>query len=235
MAGKMNNFTPYITDTFQIENKFDRLSSYLWMQQNWTLSFWYSFIYIILIIGGKHYMSKRPKYELRVPLTIWSSVLAVFSICGAIRTVPEMMFMLRVNGFEGSVCDPSCFTGPIWLWAHLFVISKVYELGDTAFIVLRKQPLIFLHWYHHVTVLIYTWYSYTEHPAVSRWFIFMNYVVHSFMYTYYALRAMKVRVPRVYSVFVTTLQITQMFIGIFVLVKAYQYKSQGHFCQNRMG
>lgn len=33
------------------------------------------------------------------------------------------------------------------------------ELGDTLFIVLRKRPLIFLHYYHHVAVLIYTVHS----------------------------------------------------------------------------
>ena len=42
-------------------------------------------------------------------------------------------------------------------WATMFVLSKVPELGDTIFIVLRKQPLIFLHWYHHATVLVYSW------------------------------------------------------------------------------
>jgi len=32
-------------------------------------------------------------------------------------------------------------------WTWLFVLSKLPELGDTIFIVLRKQPLIFLHWW----------------------------------------------------------------------------------------
>ena len=45
--------------------------------------------------------------------------------------------------------------------------------------------------YHHVTVLIYAWYSFTEYTAPARWFIVMNYCVHSLMYTYYAFKALR--------------------------------------------
>ena len=232
MAG-VNNFIPFTPSyTFHFERTFDADAAHVWMQQNWTLSFWYAALYVVLVFGGRYYMSNRAKFDLRVPLVIWSSVLAVFSICGAIRTIPEMIFMLRVNGLEGSVCDPTSLTVPgSSFWAFLFAVSKVYELGDTAFIVLRKQPLIFLHWYHHITVLVYSWYGYSDHTAVGRWFLVMNYIIHSFMYSYYALRAMRFRVPKTFSILITCLQISQMILGIFVVAKAYQYKSQGHFCQ----
>ena len=40
-------------------------------------------------------------------------------------------------------------------WYTVFVLSKAVELLDTAFIVLRKQRLITLHWVHHVLTLCY--------------------------------------------------------------------------------
>lgn len=105
-------------------------------------------------------------------------------------------------------------------WTWLFVLSKLPELGDTIFIVLRKQPLIFLHWYHHITVLIYSWFSYTEYTSSARWFIVMNYCVHSVMYSYYALRAARYHPPRFISMLITSLQLTQMIIGCAINVWA---------------
>jgi len=37
--------------------------------------------------------------------------------------------------------------GATGLWVQLFILSKIPELIDTFFIVQRKRPLIFLHWY----------------------------------------------------------------------------------------
>lgn len=118
-------------------------------------------------------------------------------------------------------------------WTWLFVLSKLPELGDTVFIVLRKQPLIFLHWYHHITVLIYSWFSYTEYTASARWFIVMNYFVHSVMYSYYALKALRFNPPRAISMLITGLQLTQMIIGCAINIWAHSYlKTAGHSACN---
>lgn len=113
-------------------------------------------------------------------------------------------------------------------WTWLFVLSKLPELGDTIFIVLRKQPLIFLHWYHHITVLIYSWFSYTEYTSSARWFIVMNYCVHSVMYSYYALRAMGYKPPRFISMVITAMQLTQMIVGCTINLWAYDYLQTMH-------
>jgi elongation of very long chain fatty acids protein 6 len=42
-----------------------------------------------------------------------------------------------------------------------------------------------------MTVLMYSWYSYSEYIAAARWFIVMNYIVHSVMYTYFACKSLK--------------------------------------------
>lgn len=113
----------------------------------------------------------------------------------------------------------------------MFALSKVPELGDTVFIILRKQPLIFLHWYHHITVLLYTWYAYKEYTSSARWFVVMNYCVHSLMYTYFALRAMGKRPPKVSAMMVTSLQIIQMIVGSLVNIWSLQYINAGQPCK----
>lgn len=74
------------------------------------------------------------------------------------------------------------FEGTSGYWTWLFCLSKFAELGDTVLIVLRKKPLIFLHWYHHVLTLNYGIISYTHHTPYNTWIIWLNFTVHSFMY-----------------------------------------------------
>jgi hypothetical protein len=120
---------------------------------------------------------------------------------------------------------------PVWaFWAWIFVISKALELGDTVFIVLRKQPLIFLHWYHHITVLVYSWYTYSEYIAPARWYVVLNFTIHSFMYSYYGLKALRYRIPKPIAVAITSLQLIQMIVGVIVNVHAYQAKQSGLEC-----
>lgn len=115
-------------------------------------------------------------------------------------------------------------------WTFLFVLSKLPEFGDTVFIVLRKQPLIFLHWYHHILTLLYAWYAFKDFTSSARWFVVMNSLIHSFMYSYYACRALKIRIPRVISVFITASQICQMAAGCYVNYKAWQFMSSNIPC-----
>src|SRR5581483_2922808 len=52
----------------------------------------------------------------------------------------------------------------------------------------------------------------------------------AFMYSYYALRALKIRVPKPISMFITTSQILQMVIGVTVNVYGYLSQGRGEKC-----
>ncbi|XP_063611761.1 very long chain fatty acid elongase 6-like isoform X1 [Penaeus indicus] len=219
--------------TFNFEEEFEVKDYTGWMRVNWWHSIIWTSMYVFFIFAGQRYMQNRHRFELRSYLVVWNILLAVFSTMGALRTVPEMFHILKDYGFSFSTCiSGKPFldnrVGGFWNW--MFTLSKVPELGDTVFIVLRKQPLIFLHWYHHVTVLLYAWYSYSDYIATARWFVCMNYLVHSVMYSYYALKALKFRVPRWISMGITTAQLAQMVMGAAVNIWAYQVKQAGNEC-----
>ncbi|XP_026172271.1 elongation of very long chain fatty acids protein 6-like [Mastacembelus armatus] len=214
---------------FDFERRFDERRALKWIQENWSKAFLLCGLYVVLVFGGQHFMRERPKLNLRKPLVLWSLGLAVFSIIGTLRTGLYMLNMLMNGGFRQSVCDTRFYSAPVSkFWAYAFVLSKGPELGDTAFIVLRKQRLIFLHWYHHITVLLYSCYAYKSQTVGGTWFITMNYGVHSLMYTYYAARAAGVRVPRACAMIITTAQILQMVIGLAVLGLVYLWMHDVH-------
>lgn len=74
-----------------------------------------------------------------------------------------------------------------------FFFSKVIELLDTVFFILRKKQdqVTFLHVYHHGTMLFNWWSGVKYVPGGQAFFIGMlNSFVHIFMYGYYALASL---------------------------------------------
>lgn len=122
--------------------------------------------------------------------------------------------------------------GPTGMWVMLFIYSKIPELIDTVFIVLRKRPLIFLHWYHHVTVLLFCWSSYATIAGSGLYFVAMNYSVHALMYGYYCLQALNVCPKSFPAILITLSQIAQMFIGTGVCISCWYFMLNGYKCAN---
>ncbi|MFH4975821.1 hypothetical protein AB6A40_002530 [Gnathostoma spinigerum] len=216
---------------FPFESRFDSVKSTEWMQENWLHSISSSLLYVVSIYAGQKIMEGRKAFSLDAPLFLWNVGLALFSLMGVIRMSPEMFWSIYSNSLKYSICTASFAQGVTGFWTEMFAMSKIIEFGDTAFIVLRKRPLLFLHWYHHITVLIYTWHAYKDHTASGRWFIWMNYAVHAFMYSYYALRSLHFRLPKSAAMMVTVLQIMQMIGGVTIGLSILKIKLSGEECQ----
>eukprot|EP00658_Telonema_sp_P-2_P004172 TRINITY_DN11565_c0_g1_i4.p2 TRINITY_DN11565_c0_g1~~TRINITY_DN11565_c0_g1_i4.p2 ORF type:complete len:149 (+),score=23.34 TRINITY_DN11565_c0_g1_i4:210-656(+) len=109
---------------------------------------------------------------------------------------------------------------------------------DTVWLMLRGRPVIFLHWYHHVTVMLFCWHSYASRiGGAGLWFATMNYLVHSLMYLYFATQTQRSsprlrQAVRIYtSPVLTLLQISQMVVGLAVLVSGASASMSGEGCQ----
>lgn len=225
------HFPVYMTSVSVVERSFRLTEWKAWFNLNWTSSVYLSLVYVSLIFSIQIYMNGRKPFSLRRPLIFWNGFLAVFSILGAIRTAPELLHIFETKDpWYTSICTRDFHNVASAFWSLLFALSKAVELGDTLFIVLRKQPLIFLHWYHHITVLCYCWATFSTYDSTGMWFVVMNYTVHSLMYSYYTLRAMKVRVPRSAAMAITSLQLVQMAVGIGCNLFALHAKFEGRPC-----
>merc|ERR1711979_41692 len=156
-----------------------------------------------------------------------------FSWCGVCACVPVLAQSLWEHGLFFTTCAPAAWygSGLSGFFVALFIYSKLAELVDTVLLLLAGKPVIALQWWHHSTVLLYCWHSYSVRIATGAWFASMNYTVHSIMYGYFAVMGTQYRkaVSR-YAIYITLLQLVQMLVGMFVTIKAVQYQAAGEEC-----
>lgn len=225
---------PSYSLTFSFEENFDVPKSLEWFHANAHVPFIMGIgVYLSVLYFGQKIMANKEPIKARTVLILWNTGLAVFSILGFARVFPEFLYTLTKFGFHYSICNNSYLQNkPVAFWIYLFVLSKTPELVDTLFLVLRKQKLIFLHVYHHATVLIFAWFVYANEVAAARWFCSMNFGVHSIMYTYYALKALPnlIWIPKWVSMVITTLQTLQMVAGTYVVTAAFKAHMSGQQC-----
>lgn len=101
---------------------------------------------------------------------------------------------------------------------YLFFLTKLIELLDTVFFVLRKKKdqITFLHVFHHSIVPIFCWVGIKLAPGgPNGFFPLINSFIHVIMYMYYALTTFgpKIQAYLWWKKYLTTLQMIQ-----FVLV-----------------
>jgi elongation of very long chain fatty acids protein 6 len=177
------------------------------------------FLYGLMITLGPKYFENKKPWNLRKTMAAWNLGLSVFSAIGFCRVLPMLIHLWTHYSFEENFCTEAgqlVGQGPHTMWLQAFVVSKIPELLDTFFIVVHKKPLIFLHWYHHVSVLAYCWHSFVTRAPHGIIFCAMNYFVHAIMYGYYFLMAAGMKPKAFKAVYITVAQISQMIVGVVV-------------------
>lgn len=131
---------PFYTE---FEKNYDGEYIRQWMSARWDMVFVCIALYGLMVWKGSSFV-KKP-LELRGPLAAWNIFLSVFSFIGMCRTVPHLLYMISTYSFKETICtQPFTSYGHSvsGLWTQLFMISKIPELVDTIFLVLRKVSLI---------------------------------------------------------------------------------------------
>eukprot|EP00747_Dinoflagellata_sp_TGD_P142436 gnl/TRDRNA2_/TRDRNA2_176239_c0_seq1.p1 gnl/TRDRNA2_/TRDRNA2_176239_c0~~gnl/TRDRNA2_/TRDRNA2_176239_c0_seq1.p1 ORF type:complete len:379 (+),score=48.65 gnl/TRDRNA2_/TRDRNA2_176239_c0_seq1:81-1217(+) len=188
--------------------------------------------YLLLV----HFMPLRFGWKWLKPLfALWNFLCSAFACWGLAVSFPFMLAGYREKGLHYMVCsdemtaDIACTPRPIGLAMTYFALSKFPELLDTVFLVLMDTKVILLHWYHHVTVLLYCWWSCERLVPTCVTFATMNYAVHAVMYFYFGSTQFK-STQKVFGFMrkpITLLQTSQMAIGVFYVCLSYYFKATG--------
>lgn len=156
-------------------------------------------------------------YELRVPLIIHNAVCCLLSAA-----------VVVLGGIGLALSDSILEIQPgnsfIVLSLQLYWISKIVELLDTVFMLLRhrKRQVTFLHVFHHSSMLLLSDYSYflSTWPPIAIVGV-LNSFVHIVMYGYYAMTAWQPMEAYTWKKRITQLQMIQFLIGIVLSVNGY--------------
>lgn len=199
--------------------------------------------YLCVVFNGPKIMARYPfgpvgKQVLKIMFISWNLALSIFSWMGLYYVMPHLIGTVRSKGVFFTICAAPgewYTTGKPGFWLEMFIMSKFPELLDTVFLVLQQKKVIFLHWYHHCTVLLFCWQAYIRDAGPGLWYCAMNYSVHAVMYLYYAGMAIPStkRFVSKLALFITTAQIMQMVVGACVTMSAAYWWLTGSNCHLR--
>ncbi|XP_072108677.1 elongation of very long chain fatty acids protein 7a isoform X2 [Mobula birostris] len=185
-------------------------------------------------VFGPKFMENRKPLNLKQVMIVYNFSMVIFS--------KYMCYEFLMSGWATGYtfrCDivdysrsPQALRMAWTCW--LFYISKLIELLDTVFFVLRKKSgqVTFLHVYHH-TIMSFTWWFGVKFApgGLGTFHALVNCIVHIFMYSYYGLSALGQSYQKYlwWKKYMTAIQLIQfvvitVHIGQFFFLKNCQYQ-----------
>jgi len=148
-------------------------------------------------------------------ITLWNFFVWILSVLMFLGGSYGAYLLIKHDSFHYFMCSTEAVEQPnvMIFWTYMFALSKYLELFDTLWVLLKnpEKPVEFLHWWHHITVLLFTWYAVHWRFGIGYIYFIMNALVHSFMYFYYFLTSIGIRPS--WARALTIAQISQMVIG----------------------
>ncbi|XP_050520255.1 elongation of very long chain fatty acids protein AAEL008004-like isoform X2 [Daktulosphaira vitifoliae] len=183
-------------------------------------------IYLIFILKfGPKIMENRNPINLKYPMLLYNIIQVAFNayMVSLFFTTPG-----AINHHFNYLCHPLPRSSNKNLLLELnkaswfFFVSKLMDLTDTVFFVLRKKQsqVTFLHIYHHCNMVISCW-AYLKLIKGEQLLLcgLINATVHVIMYSYYFLSALGPQIQKFlwWKKYLTRIQIVQ-----FLIIIAYQ-------------
>lgn len=153
--------------------------------------------------------------------------LALFSGLMLVMIVEIIGQLMLEKGLFYTICDQQVnrldtpfedgsldYTRYLEFWHYLNFLTKYYEWVDTAFLMWKRKPLKFLHWYHHALTAVLAWSNLYSQTTMQWLVITLNLFVHVIMYYYYYLTAVPSPPKIWWKQHITTLQISQFVLDL---------------------
>ncbi|PSN36105.1 Elongation of very long chain fatty acids protein 7 [Blattella germanica] len=187
------------------------------------------YLYFVLKLGPK-IMEKRKAFDLQRVLVAYNFYQVMFSLwlCSMPFRIGALDYLMK-NGCSIGLRNP--FTKAVSIGAWWYFFSKIIELLDTVFFVLRKKQnqVTFLHVYHHTITALFSWGYLKFLPGEQGVVIgFLNSFVHVIMYFYYMVAAMGPKYQKYlwWKKYMTWIQLTQFCIMLVYLLCLLYYECQ---------
>ncbi|XP_068447532.1 very long chain fatty acid elongase 4-like [Clinocottus analis] len=189
-------------------------------------------VYLCVVWAGPRLMKHREPFDLKGFLIAYNFAMVGLSA--------YMFYEFVVTSWLSSyslLCQPVDYSdSPLAVrmakacWWFFF--SKVIELTDTVFFILRKKnsQLTYLHIYHHGPLMFNWWVGMKYVAGGQSFFICMvNTFIHLVMYSYYGLAALGPHMQKYlwWKRYLTSLQLVQLFL--FLLHSGYNLFTECDF------
>ncbi|KAK6186354.1 hypothetical protein SNE40_008405 [Patella caerulea] len=176
-------------------------------------------LYLVFVFVVPKLMAKREAMDCKRALMVYNFSLIILNL----HICTELLINSYHLGYS-YICQPVSYSDnpremriakALW-W---FYFSKVLEMLDTVFFILRKKnnQVSFLHVYHHATMFPIWWIGIKWVAGGQSFFgAMMNSFIHVLMYTYYGVSALGPQFQKFlwWKRYLTRIQLIQFVIGI---------------------